>query len=158
MKQIKELYFLSFCPSWISKNVARPAVFRKRLMAFQNCKAGAASSKNRQIWKAFDSRFRKNSTSHMVWLVQTCSKILHLCILVRTCSLLFTFVNACSQLFTPVLTCSHLNDYLRFQARTVFHWVFPLRKLLFFNLTSYLADIAHFCSPNWDLSNSVRLV
>ena len=40
----------------------------------------------------------------------------------------------------------------------VSRWVFPLRKLLFFNHTTYLAEIAYFCSPNRELWNGVRLV
>ena len=36
-------------------------------------------------------------------------------------------------------------------------WIFPLRKLLFFDLTCYLFEIAYFCSPNRELSNGARL-
>ena len=43
-------------------------------------------------------------------------------------------------------------------AIAVFGWIFPSRKLLFFSLTSYPAEIAYLSSPNWELSNGVRLV
>ena len=36
-------------------------------------------------------------------------------------------------------------------------WIFPLRKLLFFDLTCYLFEIAYLCSPNRELSNGARL-
>ena len=57
-----------------------------------------------KIWRACDSPSRKNSTSHLFWLVQTCSN-----------------------LFTPVHTCSHLTDYLH----SSHNGNFPLGKLLF---------------------------
>ena len=39
----------------------------------------------------------------------------------------------------------------------VSRWIFPLEKLLFFDLTCYLFEIAYFCSPNRELSNGAWL-
>ena len=50
------------------------------------------------MWRACDSPSRKNSTSHLFWLVQTWSKLFTP---VPTCSHLFTTVHTCSHLFTP---------------------------------------------------------
>ena len=45
-----------------------------------------------QIWRAWDSRLRKNSTSHLFWLVQTCPDLPTLqwpCTLVSQCHFLY---------------------------------------------------------------------
>ena len=67
-----------------------------------------------KIWTACSSRSKKNSTSHLFWLVQTCPNLFtpvhpcsHVFTPVHTCSPLFTPVHPCSPLFTPVHTCSH---------------------------------------------------
>ena len=81
-----------------------------------------------QIWTACDSRLRKNSASHLFWLVQTCpnlSEPVHNTV---------TMYAVCAMPFLHFLT------------------------LLFFNLTSYLGEIAYFSSPNWDLSNGVQVM
>ena len=166
-------------------------------MAFKECMNGVAWSKGiGKIWRACDSPSRKNSTSHLFWLVQTWSKIFtpvhtlfppvptcsHLFTPVHTCSQLFTTVHTCAHLFTPVHTCSHLLTPAHtsvtihaFRARAVSRWIFPLRKLilfdhvhssrnvillhfrrlLFFSLAFYPAEIAYFNSPNRALSNGV---
>ena len=59
-----------------------------------------------QIWRAWDSRLRKNSTSHLFWLVQTCSDIRTIqrpCTLVLQCHF-FAFSNALI-LQSYVLSC-----------------------------------------------------
>ena len=43
------------------------------------------------------------------------------------------------------------------RAKAVFRRIFPLRKLLFFNLSCYPVEIAYLCSPNRGLSNGVWL-
>ena len=48
-----------------------------------------------KIWTACGSRSKKNNTSQLFWLVQTCPN-------------LFSPVHPCSHLFTRVLTCTHL--------------------------------------------------
>ena len=105
-----------------------------------------------RIWKACESPSRKNSTSHPFWLVQTWSKLSHLFPPVPTCSQLFTLVHNRSYLFTPVNTSVTIYAL---RAMAVARWIFPLQKLLFFDLTCYLVEIAYFCSPNRELSNSV---
>ena len=57
------------------------------------------------MWRACALPFRKNSTSHLFWLVQIWSKLFTP---FPTCSHLFPPVHNCSQLFTLVHTCSHL--------------------------------------------------
>ena len=77
----------------------------------------------RQIWRAWNSRLRKSSTSHLFWLVQTCpnlSKPVH---------------------NTVPCTLVSLCNFLHF------------RRLLIFSLTSYPAEIAYFSSPYRELSN-----
>ena len=97
------------------------------------------------IWRACDSPFRKNSTSHLFWLVQTCPKLFtpvyncsHLFPPVPTCSHQFTPVHICSHLFTPVHTCSHLSDYLRCSRNGSFSLNIPLAKAVIFQ--SYVQD------------------
>ena len=79
--------------------------------------------------------------SHLFPPVHTCS---HLFTPVHTRSHLFTPVHNCSPLFTPVHTYSHLTDNLRSLRNGSFSLNFPLRKLLFFDLTYYLFGIAFF--------------
>ena len=62
----------------------------------------------------------------------------------HTCSHLFTPVHTRSHLFTTVHTCSHLTDYLRSSRNGSFSLNFSLAKLLFFDLTGYLFEIAYF--------------
>ena len=78
-----------------------------------------------QILTACDSRLRKNSASHLFWLVRTC---LNLSTIQWPCTLVAQY------------------QFLYF------------RKLLFFGLTSYPAEIAYFISPNRELSNGLGLV
>ena len=120
-----------------SVQLTRPAVVRRRLMALQKCTAGVASSKGRQNLEACDSRSRKNSTSHLFWLVQTFSNLSHL----------FTPVHACSHLFIP----QWLSTLF---AQWQFLVEFPPCKscFFFFDLACYLVEIAYFCSPNQELS------
>ena len=77
---------------------------------------------------------------------------------------LFPPVHTCSHPFTPAHTFSHLLTPVRtsvtiYALRTMAAspWIFPLRKLLFFELTCYLFEIAYFCSPKWELSNGAWL-
>ena len=81
-----------------------------------------------QIWTACDLRLRKNSASHLFWLVQTCPN-----------------------LYGPV----H-NKVTMFARRAMSFLDFWM--LLFFGLTSYPAEIAYFNSPNGELSNGVRVM
>ena len=74
--------------------------------------------------------------------------------LIHTCSHLFTLVHTCSDLFTPVHTSVTIYAL---RAMAVSRWIFPLREVLFFDLTCYLVEIAYFCSPNRELSNGVWL-
>ena len=78
-----------------------------------------------QIWRACDSRLRKNSASHLFWFVQTClnlSKPVH---------------------NTVTMYALWAMPFLHF-------WM-----LLFFSITSYPAEMAYFNSPNRELSNGV---
>ena len=61
-------------------------------------------------------------------------------------------LHTCSDLFKPVHTS--VTMYAR-RAMSVFPSIFPIRKLLFFSLTSYPAEFAYFSSPNRGLSNSL---
>ena len=63
----------------------------------------------------------KSSTSHLFWLVQTWSNFSHLFTAVHTSVTIYTFC-----------------------AMAVSRWIFPLRKLLFFDLTCRLVEIAYF--------------
>ena len=81
-----------------------------------------------QIWTACDSRLRKNSASHLFWLVQTCRN-----------------------LSEPV------HNTVTMYARRVMSFL-HFRMLLFFGLTSYPAEIVYFNSPNEELSNGVRVM
>ena len=92
------------------------AVFRGRLMSFQMCTAGVASLKGKQNLESMLLTF---------WEKQY-----------------FTPVLTCSYLFTPVHTCSHLRDYLRSSHHDSYSLNFPLVKVFFLYLTSYLAEIA----------------
>ena len=82
-----------------------------------------------------------HTSSHLFPPVHTCS---HLFILVHTCPLLFTTVHTSVTIYA-------------LRATAVSRWIFPLRKLLFLDLTCYLVEIAYFCSPNRELCNGVRL-
>ena len=88
-----------------------------------------------QIWTACDSWLRKNSASHLFWLVQTCPNLSKP---VRTCPNLSTIQWPC----TLVTQCHFLH----------------FRMLLFFGLSSYPGEIAYFNSPNEELSNGVRVM
>ena len=66
----------------------------------------------------------------------------------------FTPVLTCSNLFTPVHTSVMMYAH---HAISVFPSIFPFRKLLFFSLTCYPAEIAYFNSPNRQLSNGGRV-
>ena len=88
-----------------------------------------------KIWRACNSLSRKNSTSHMFWLVKTCPKLFTP---VYNCSHLFPPVHTCSQLFTTVHTCSHLSDILRCSRNGSFSLNFPLVKAVIFR--SYVQD------------------
>ena len=88
-----------------------------------------------KIWRACDSQLRKNSASHLFWLVQTCPNLSES---IRTCPNLFTIQLPCR----PVAQCHFLH----------------FRMLLFFSLTSYPAEIAYLNSPNRELSNGVRIM
>ena len=79
-----------------------------------------------QIWTACDKRLRKNSASHLFWLVQTCLNLsgpVHNRV---------TMYDRCAM------------SFLHFQ------------KLLFFSLPSYPAEIAYLNSLNRELSNGVQ--
>ena len=76
-----------------------------------------------------------------------------------------TVLHTCSDLFKPVQTFSHLFTpghtsvtIYALCAIAVSCRISPLQKLLFFDLTSCLAEIAYFSSPNRELFNSVWLV
>ena len=144
------------------------------LRAFGSCTDRGFGQRVGKIWRACNSPSRKNSTSHLFWLLKTWSKLFtpvppvptcsHLFTLVHTCSHLFTTVHTCSHLFTPVHTFSHRFTPLHTSvtiyalcAMAVSRWIFPLQKLFFFDLTCYLVEIAYFCSPNRELSNGVWL-
>ena len=69
-----------------------------------------------------------------------------------------------SHLFPPVHTCSHLFTTVHtsltiypLRAMAASCWIFPLRKLLLFDVRGYLSDFAYFCSPNRELSNGAWL-
>ena len=175
-----------------------------------------------KIWRVCNSRSRKNSTSHLFWLVQTLSKLFtpvptcsHLLPPVYTCSHLFILVHTCSQLFTsqwlstlfaqwhilvelsPRESCyvsilhaillkmhifAHLIESCPMLSRSrscikkkknlsvwqpILQWpsmlvakchFLHLRMLFFFSLMFYPAEIAHFNSPNRELSHFVRLI
>ena len=72
----------------------------------------------------------------------------------HTCSDLLKPVQTCSHLFTPLYTCSHLFIPVHTSVTTLFaQWqflieFFPWESCYFFDLTSYLAEIAYFCSLN----------
>ena len=130
---------------------------------------GWLSRRVSKIWRACDSPSRKNSTSHLFWLVQTCPKLFTP---VYNFSHHFPPVLACSHLFTPVHNCSHL--FTPQWLSTLFsQWQFLLEfspgVSCYFSiicsrpvlspgrLMCYLVEIAYFCSPNRELSNSARL-
>ena len=99
---------------------------------------------------------------HLLKIVHTWS---HLFTPVPTCSHLFTPVHNCSHLFTPVHTYSqrftpvHTSVTIyALRSMAVSRWIFPLRKLFFFDLTCYLVEMAYFCSPNRDLIESYSTV
>ena len=81
-----------------------------------------------QIWRPCDSRLRKNSTSHMFWLVRTC----------------------------PNLSKPVHNTVTMYARRTMS--ILHFRRLFFFSLTSYPGEIAYFNSPNRELSNGARVM
>ena len=99
--------------------------------------------------------------SYLFTRVHTCSQLFTT---VHICCHHFTTVHTCCRLFTTVYTCSHLftpvhNTVTIYALCTmaVSRWIFLLRKLLFFDLRCCLVEIAYFCSPNRELSNSARL-
>ena len=115
------------------------------------------------IWRACDSPSRKNSTSHLFWLVQTLSKLFtpvptcsHLFTPVHTFLHLFTPVHTFTHLFPPVHPCSHLSDYLCSSHSGSFSLNFPLAKAVFFYLLCYLVEIAYFCLLNREISSGIR--
>ena len=57
-----------------------------------------------QIWRAWDSRLRKNSTSHLFWLVQTCLDL-------RTTQWPCTLVSQCHFLHFRTLLFFSLTSY-----------------------------------------------
>ena len=62
-----------------------------------------------QIWRALDSRLRKNSTSHLFWLVETCldlRTIQWLCTLVYV--IFCTFERSYSSVLRPILLKLHI--------------------------------------------------
>ena len=83
-----------------------------------------------QIWRACNSRLMKNSASHLFWLVQTC----------------------------PNLSEPVRNTVTMYACGAMSFIFLHFRMFLFFSITSYPAEIAHFNSPNRDLSNFVRLM
>ena len=91
-----------------------------------------------KICRACDSPSRKNSTSHLFWLVQSCPKLFTRVYNCSHLSHLFTPVHSCFQLFTTVHTCSHLSDYLRCSRNGSFLLNFSLAKAVIFR--SYVQD------------------
>ena len=64
----------------------------------------------RQIWRAWDSRLRKNSPSHLFWLVQTCPDLRTIqlpCTLVSRCHFC-TFECSYSSVLRPILVKLHI--------------------------------------------------
>ena len=131
-----------------------------------------------QIWRAWDSRLRKNSTSHLCWLVQTCPDL-------RTIQWPCTPVSQCHFLYFRMLLFFSLTPYpdeiayfnsphcelsngVRVMelywseivdpsgnpcSKTVNRNRFERRNFLV--LRSVLLKIAHFNSTNRQLSNAV---
>ena len=63
-----------------------------------------------QIWRAWDSRLRKNSTAHLFWLVQTCPDLHTIqwpCSLVSQCHFC-TFERSYSSVLRPILVKLHI--------------------------------------------------
>ena len=141
---------------------ARPALSCGRLTAFKKCTSGVACSKGRQNLESVRLTVQEKQYFTPFLTCSNLVKTFHTCFLlftpfhncsqlftpVPTCSHLFTTVRTCSHLFTPVHICSHLSDYLRSLFNGSFLLFFPLRKLLLFDLTCHLVEIAYFCSPN----------
>ena len=137
-------------------------------MAFKKCTAVVAWSKGRQNLESmrltvYEKQYLTPvlTCSNLFKPFHTCS---HLFPPVHTCSHLFTPVHTCSQLCTLVHTYSHLFTPVHtsvtiyaLRGMAVSRWSFPLRKLLFFDLTSHITEIAYFSSHNRELSNDVRL-
>ena len=158
--------FASLIKIYISSKIyilARPAVFRGHLRAFGKCTAGVARLKGIQNLDSMRLTVgeKRNFTPaltcsnlskpfHTCWnlftTVHTWSHLVTPITPVQIFSHLFTLVHTCSHLFTPVHTFSHHSDYLRSSPITVSRGILPSRKLLFFNLTCYLVEIAYFCS------------
>ena len=76
--------------------LAKPAVFRGRLMAFQKCTSGVAASKGRQNLESVQLTVQEKQ--QYFTLVLTCSNLFEP---FHTCPHLFTTVHTCSHLFTP---------------------------------------------------------
>ena len=76
-----------------------------------------------QIWRAWDSRLRKNSTSHLFWLVQTCPDLRTIqwpCMLVSQ-SFFCTFKRSYSSAWRPVLVKLHILTRL-IKSFPMVHW------------------------------------
>ena len=139
-------------------------------MAFKKCTSVAARLKGRQNLESVrptiyekqyftpvltcSSLFKTlHSCSHLFTPVNTCS---HLCTPFHTSSHLFTpqWQSTCPNLSGPARTCPQYSDDVGLLRSKFLHF----RRLLFFGLTSYPAEIASFNSPNRELSKGVQLM